>query len=98
MVTWSASSSSPAQLSLSSYSGTLQAGQSVTLMVTISRGADAGNAVIFLTPPASAPQIVRVSWTARPSGPGQFGHRWHRRPEGLGPAPEPTSASLSGHE
>jgi DNA-directed RNA polymerase specialized sigma24 family protein len=95
-VSWSASSSSPAQVSLSSYSGTLHAGQSVTLTVAVSRGAGAGNAVISLEPPASASQIVQVSWTARPSSPGPpgpSGHPRHPRRSPPAPAPSPTSPS-----
>jgi DNA-directed RNA polymerase specialized sigma24 family protein len=99
-VTWSASSSVPAQVSLSGYAGTLQAGQSVTLTVTVTRGADAGSALISLAPPASAPQIVQVRWTARPSGPGRPRHP-HPRPSPSAPAPSsttpsPTSPSPSG--
>ena len=83
-------------MSLSSNSGTLQAGQSVTLTVTVTHGPDGGSAVISLEPPASAPQIVQVSWTALPSGPGRPHRQWHRRPQGYGPASEPTSASMDG--
>ncbi len=91
-VNWSASSSAPAQVSLSSYAGTLQAGQSVTLTVAVTRGAGAGSASISLEPPASAPQIVQVSWTARPSGPGRPRHRgrWLYTP-----APAPSAASAT---
>jgi len=89
-VNWSASSSAPAQVSLSSYAGTLQAGQSVTLTVVVTRGTGAGSAIISLEPPASAPQIVQVSWTARPSDPGR---PRHRRPSLSTPAPAPATAS-----
>ena len=85
-------------MSLSSYAGTLQAGQSLTLTVTVSRGAGPGSAIISLVPPASAPQVVLLSWTAWPSSSGPSGHRRHRRLDGPGPAPEPTSESLSGRE
>ena len=83
-VDWSATSSAPSQVSLDSYTGTLQAGQSITLTVLIARGADGGNATISFEPPASAPQTVLVSWTALPSG-----HWWHPSP----PAPTPSPSS-----
>ena len=100
-VNWSAGSSESGQVSLSSYAGTLQAGQSLTLTVTVSRGAGPGSAIISLVPPASAPQVVLLSWTAWPNSSGPSGHRRHRRHrrlDGPGPAPEPTSESLSGRE
>ncbi len=97
-VSWSASSTEPDQVSLSSYSGTLQAGQSVTLTVTVSRGPGPGSAVISVAPPASALQLVQVSWTAWPGRTGSSGRRWHRGMDGSVPAPEPTSQSLSGPE
>jgi hypothetical protein len=86
-VTWSASSSVPNQVSLSSYAGTLQAGQSVTLTVAVMRGAGQGSATLSFEPPASAPQLVQVSWLAPPAGSG--GH-WHRPPPSASPpAPSP---------
>jgi DNA-directed RNA polymerase specialized sigma24 family protein len=94
-VNWSASSSSPVQVSLSSYFGKLQAGQSVTLTVTVTRGANRGSATISLEPPASAPQTVQVSWMALPKGPERPGHLWPPRPSPPAPAPSPTSASPS---
>jgi len=94
-VNWSASSSSPARVSLSSYSGTLQAGQSVTLTVTVIRGAGPGSAIISLEPPAAAPQTVQVSWTALSRGPGRPDHPRYPRPSPSTPAPSPTTASPS---
>ncbi len=52
--------------------------------------APGGGGTPTLEPPASAPQIVQVSWTARPGGPG---HRRHPRPSPSAPAPAPTTAS-----
>jgi DNA-directed RNA polymerase specialized sigma24 family protein len=102
-VNWSASSSSPAQVSLNSYSGSLRTGQSVTLTVTVIRAAAAGSAVISLEPPASAPQLVQVSWMALSAGPVRPGPSWHPRPRPSpspsftpsAPAPSPTSVSPS---
>src|SRR6266571_5267314 len=87
-VTWSASSSAPNQVSLNSYAGTLQAGQSVTLTVAVMRGAGQGSATLSFEPPAWAPQLVQVSWLAPAAGSG--GH-WHRRPppSASPPAPSP---------
>jgi uncharacterized protein (DUF58 family) len=78
-VSWSASTTS-GRLTLSSSQGTLQAGQSVTLTVTVNRNASHGtNASVLVdwspvTPaapavPAAAPtssQAVQVSWAADP--------------------------------
>jgi DNA-directed RNA polymerase specialized sigma24 family protein len=67
-VSWSVSTSS-AQLGLSSEEGTLQAGDSVTLEVTIIRGPQGGTAAVSVEPPASAPQTVEVSWAPLPPDP-----------------------------
>jgi hypothetical protein len=96
-VDWSAASSAPSQVSLDSYAGTLQAGQSITLTVVVTRGADGGSATISFEPPASAPQSVLVSWTSLPNG-----HWWHPSPPAptqsptSAPTPTPPSASPSG--
>jgi hypothetical protein len=74
-VTWSARSSAPDQVSLSSDAGTLQAGQSVTLTVTVTRGNGPGNATLLFEPPASAPQAVQVTWEARPYPGRRYPHR-----------------------
>jgi len=87
-VDWSATSSAPARVSLDSYSGTLQAGQSITLTVLIARGADGGSATISFEPPASAPQTVLVSWMPMPRV-----HRWYPSPPA--PSHSPTSAPSS---
>lgn len=87
-VGWSATSSAPSQVSLDSYTGTLQAGQSITLTVLITRGGDGGSATISFEPPAAAPQTVLVSWTPLPSG-----HWWHPSPPA--PTQSPTSAPTS---
>ena len=84
-VDWSASSSSPAQVSLSSYAGTLRAGQSVTLTVDVTHGPNAGSATLSFQAPGSAPQVVQVSWTATAYRPSPPGH----------PGPAPTSEALS---
>jgi DNA-directed RNA polymerase specialized sigma24 family protein len=86
-VAWSASTSSP--LTLSGSQGTLQAGQSVTLVVTLNPGNDgAGNAFVFIdsspvdgaasTVP-SASQAVQVTWTT-----------YHPRPAKPSPSPSPS--------
>ena len=62
-------------ITLSSYSGTLQAGQSVTLGITVTRGGQGGSAQIWLEPPAAAPQTVLVNWQPQP---GSSGHGWKR--------------------
>jgi hypothetical protein len=97
-VSWSASSSAPNQVSLSSYAGTLQAGQSVTLTVAVTRGAGQGSAPLSFEPPASAPQLVQVSWAAPPESsvhPRRSRHPRHPRPSPSAPAPSPTSPSPS---
>jgi hypothetical protein len=71
-VNWLAGSPS-GLITLSSYSGTLQAGQSVTLGVTVARGGQGGSAQIWLEPPAAAPQAVQVNWQSEP---GPSGHGW----------------------
>ena len=64
-VTWTASTSSP-DVTLSSTSGTLGAGQSATLTVTVSRQDGAGGqALISISPGAQA----EVSWAASSSSP-----------------------------
>ena len=67
---WSASTSS-SRLDLSTDGGTLSAGQSVTLTVTVDRaGASGGNAVLYVDEGSSA-QAVRVSWAPQWSGGGR---------------------------
>jgi DNA-directed RNA polymerase specialized sigma24 family protein len=103
-VSWSASTSS-GWLTLSSSQGTLQAGQSVTLTVTVSRhGGRGGSAAVVVdwspvTPaaavPATAPtssQAVQVSWSADPQA--------SPSPSASGsapsPPPSPAASSLMG--
>ena len=73
-VSWSASTSS-AQVALSSQQSTLQAGQSVTLVVTVTLGGDArGHAFVLIDSapvdgpvpiaPRLASQAVEVTWAA----------------------------------
>jgi hypothetical protein len=88
-VSWLAGSPS-GLISLSSYSGTLQAGQSVTLGITVTRGSQDGSAQIWLEPPASAPQSVQVSWQSQP---GPTGHgRQHGRQHGQQPPAAPNAS------
>jgi hypothetical protein len=94
-VTWSASSSAPDQVSLSSDAGTLQPGQSVTLTVTVARGRDPGNADLLFEPPASAPQVVQVTWEARPYPRRPHMHRGPYDPPPAPPAPPSQTASPS---
>jgi hypothetical protein len=104
-VRWSASSSAPDQVSLSSTAGTLAAGQSVTLAVTVTRGAPAGSATLTFDSAASASQLVLLTWSAPPgSGPvtRPVRHRHphphphpHPTPSASAPSPSPTSASPS---
>jgi hypothetical protein len=104
-VRWSASSSAPNQVSLSSTGGTLAAGQSVTLAVTVTRGTPAGSATLTFDSAASASQLVQITWSA-PSGSGPVTRpvrhpRRHRQPyptpsaSSPAPSPSPTSASPS---
>ena len=66
-VRWTASSSAPNQVSLSSTAGTLAAGQSVTLAVTVTRGAQAGSATLTFDSAASASRLVLLTWSASAS-------------------------------
>jgi hypothetical protein len=83
-VSWSASANPPEQVSLSSYEGTLQAGQSVTVTVQVSRGASAGSAAISFQVPGSDTQVIPVTWSAQPGG---SGSPWHHHPSRPGPSP-----------
>jgi hypothetical protein len=102
-VRWSASSSAPNQVSLSSTAGTLAAGQSVTLAVTVTRDAQAGSATLTFDSAASASQLVLLTWSASPgSGPVTRPVRHphphphpHPTPSASAPSPSPTSASPS---
>ena len=61
--TWQASPSS-GQVGLSAYGGTLQAGQSVTLTVSISRaGNSSGSAVLYVEQGSATAQEVQVTWS-----------------------------------
>jgi hypothetical protein len=87
-VNWLAGSPS-GLITLSSYSGTLQAGQSVTLGITVTRGGQGGSAQIWLEPPAAAPQTVQVNWQPQP---GSSGHGWkHGQQPPAGPDPSPSA-------
>ena len=108
-VRWSASSSAPNQVSLSSTGGTLVAGQSVTLAVTVTRGAQAGSATLTFDSAASASQLVQITWSAPPGGgpvtrpvrhPRRHPHPYpYPTPSASAPSPapspSPTSASPS---
>jgi hypothetical protein len=89
-VNWSASASPPDQVSLSSYGGTLQAGQSTTVTVQVSRGAGAGSAAISFQMPGSDTLVIPVTWSAQPTG---SGPSWPPRPSP--PGPSPSSGSMS---
>jgi hypothetical protein len=98
-VRWSASSSAPNQVSLSSTAGTLAAGQSVTLTVTVTRGLPAGSATLTFDSATSASQLVLLTWSARPSGgpvtrPTRHPHP-HPSPSASSPAPSPSPTSAS---
>ena len=101
-VSWSASTSS-AQITLSSQQGTLQAGQSVTLWVSVTTSGSSGSAFVFLdaapmngaavAAPSATPstsQAVEVTWTAyQPRHP-------HPSPSDSGsPSASPSSSSSS---
>ena len=90
-VSWSASTSPPDQVSLSSYGGTLQAGQSVTVLVQVSRGSGAGSGAISFQIPGSDTEVIPVTWSAQPDG---SGPSWHPRPSP--PGPSPSAGSMSG--
>jgi len=77
---WQASPSS-GQLGLSSYGSTLQAGQSVTLTVTVSRaGNSSGSADVYIQQGTVTAQTVQVIWSGVWSGS-------HQQPQ---PSPSPT--------
>jgi DNA-directed RNA polymerase specialized sigma24 family protein/outer membrane biosynthesis protein TonB len=63
-VSWSAGTSS-ALVTLSSQRGTLRAGQSVTLVVSVSPGS--GDATVFVDSSPAASQSVEVTWTSSPA-------------------------------
>jgi DNA-directed RNA polymerase specialized sigma24 family protein len=63
-VSWSADTSS-ALVTLSSQRGTLQAGQSVTVVVSVSPGS--GDATVFVDSSSAASQSVEVTWTSSSS-------------------------------
>jgi len=87
-VSWLAGSPS-GLITLSSYSGMLQAGQSVTLSITVTRGTQGGSAQIWLEPPAAAPQTVQVNWQSEP---GPSGHGWkHGQQPPATPDPSPSA-------
>ena len=93
-VRWSASSSAPNQVSLSSTAGTLAAGQSVTLAVTVTRGAQAGSATLTFDSAASASQLVLLTWSASPgSGPVTRPVRHPRPHPRRHPYPHPTPSA-----
>jgi DNA-directed RNA polymerase specialized sigma24 family protein len=92
-VSWLAGSPS-GLITLSSYSGTLQAGQSVTLGITVTRGSQGGSAQIWLEPPAAAPQTVQVNWQSQP-GPSGHGRRHGQQPPAA-PNPSPSAPLPSG--
>ncbi len=100
-VRWSASSSAPNQVSLGSTGGTLAAGQSVTLAVTVTRGTPAGSATLTFDSAASASQLVQITWSAPPgSGPVTRPVRHprpypHPTPSASSPAPSPSPTSAS---
>ncbi len=88
-VDWSASASPADQVSLSSYSGTLPAGQSVTVTVQVSRGTGAGRAALSFQLPGSDTLVIPVTWSAQPTS---SGPSWHPHPP---PGPSPSSGSMS---
>jgi hypothetical protein len=100
-VRWSAGSSAPDQVTLSSTGGTLAAGQSVTLAVTVTRGAPAGSATLTFDSAASASQLVLLTWSAPPgSGPVTRPVRHprphpHPTPSASSPAPSPSPTSAA---
>jgi hypothetical protein len=98
-VNWSASSSAPNHVSLSGYSGTLASGQSVTLTVTVTRGNPAGSATLSFESPASASQLVLLTWAAPANGGSGYRPPRHPRPSpsasSPAPPPPPTSAPAS---
>jgi len=66
---WSAGVSCD-ELSISGYGGTLPAGQSVTLVITVKRtGAGGGSALVYIDQGTPSAQTVRVFWSSIPSSP-----------------------------
>ncbi len=99
-VHWLASSSAPNQVSLSSTAGTLAAGQSATLTVTVTRGTPGGSATLTFDSSASASQLVLLTWTAPASGgavsrPPRRHPRPHPSPSVSPTEPSPSPASAS---
>jgi hypothetical protein len=88
-VSWLAGSPS-GLITLSSYSGTLPAGQSVRLRITVTRSSQSASALIWLEPPASAPQNVLVDWPAQP-GPSGRGWQHDQQPPAASPLPPAAS-------
>jgi DNA-directed RNA polymerase specialized sigma24 family protein len=87
-VRWSAATST-GRVSLSSYSGTLRAGQSITLVVSVSRvDGSAGIAVITISAGSSA-RAIGVSWAARPAHEAGYPSP-SPSPSGPAPSPSPT--------
>jgi hypothetical protein len=85
-VSWLAGSPS-GLITLSSYSGTLQAGQSVTLGITVTRGGQSGSAQIWLEPPAAEPQTVQVNWQSQPGSSGRGRQHGQQPPAAPNPSP-----------
>ena len=70
LVKWSASASPAQTVSLSQSAGTLAAGHSVTLTVTVNRGTAGGSGTVTFTFAGSAAQTIPVTWSAQPSSTG----------------------------
>jgi DNA-directed RNA polymerase specialized sigma24 family protein len=84
-VTWSARTSS-GQLELSSASGTVPAGQAVTLTVTVNDPAGQhGSGFVYVTQPGGASQEIQVTWSDSSSRP-----PWTEPPPSPSPSPTPT--------
>lgn len=84
---WSATTSS-GRLELSTDGGTLAAGQSVTLTVTVDRGGAAGGSAVLYVDQGTVAQPVQVSWAPAASQ----GHQPSPSPS---PAPSPSSPAPS---
>ncbi|HEX6522076.1 MAG TPA: hypothetical protein VF070_19030 [Streptosporangiaceae bacterium] len=81
---WSAGTSC-GKLSISGYGGTLPAGQSVTLVITINRtGGGGGSALVYIDQGTPSAQTVRVFWSSIPSSP---------PPPRPSPSPSPSPSS-----
>jgi hypothetical protein len=83
-VRWAATTST-AQVSLSSYSGTLRAGHGITLVVSVSRTEGSGGSAVVTISAGSAARAIVVTWSAASP------HEYRNPP----PSPSPSDSGSS---